>query len=83
MARPSAKSSMVCLNYGSICLMNFKICVVTHAIPNAIGIALPAVVMLTVKQSVLVMNGLLQTYPSITMCTIHILTIVFLHDLLP
>ena len=63
--------------------MNLEICVVTHTIPHAIRIAIPAVVMLTVKQSVLVMNGLLQKHPSITMRTIHILTIVFLHDLLP
>jgi len=63
--------------------MNLKICVVTHAIPNTIGIAIPAVVMLTVKQSVLVLNGLLQTHSSITVCTINILTIVFLHDVLP
>ena len=62
--------------------MNFEICIMTHAIPNTIGIAIPAVVMLTVKQSVLVSNGLLQTYPSITMCTIDIFPIVFLHDLL-
>lgn len=79
MAGGSAKSSIVCLNKS----MNFKICVVTHAIPNTIGIAIPAVVMLTVKQSVLVSNGLLQTYPSITMGTIDIFPIVFLHDLLP
>jgi len=55
--------------------MNFEIGVVTHTIPHAIGITIPAVEMLTVEQSVLVVNGLLQTYPGITMGTIHILTI--------
>ena len=63
--------------------MNLKIRVVTHAVPNATRIAIPAVVMLTVEHSVLVSNGLLQTYPSTTMGTINILTMVFLHDLLP
>lgn len=41
--------------------MNFEICIMTHAIPNTIGIAIPAVVMFTVKQSVLVTKGVLQT----------------------
>ncbi len=41
--------------------MNFEICIMTHAIPNSIGIAIATVVMFTVKQSVLVTKGFLQT----------------------
>jgi hypothetical protein len=59
--------------------MNLEICVMTHAIPNAIRIAIPAMVVLAVKQSVFVRNGLLQTYPSITMSTLDVLTIVLGH----
>jgi hypothetical protein len=38
--------------------MNFHIGVVTHTIPDSLGIAVPAMVVLTVNQSVLVDNGL-------------------------
>jgi len=53
--------------------MNLHVRVVAHAIPNAFGIALTAMVVLTVKQSVFVTNGLLQRQPTITVCTCNIL----------
>jgi len=59
--------------------MNFHIRVMTHTIPDALGIAVPAMVVLTVKQPVLVTNCLLPTHPSLTVCTCHILNVLFFH----
>ena len=59
--------------------MSLHVRVVTHTIPNAFGIALTAMVVLTVKQSVFVANSLLQRQPSITVCTCNILNSFFFH----
>lgn len=61
--------------------MNLKVRVMTHTIPDAFGIAGWAMVVLTVKQSMLVTDGLLQRYPSITVCTCDILNTIFFHHL--
>jgi hypothetical protein len=59
--------------------MNVHVRVVTHTIPNAFGIALTAMVVLTVKQPVFVVNSLLQGQPGITVCTCNILNSFFFH----
>jgi hypothetical protein len=60
--------------------MNLEIRVMTHAIPDPLGIAIPAMVVLTVNQSVLVTNGLFQTQPGVTVRTSDITNIFFFHD---
>gem|GEM_PF-3385540 len=57
--------------------MNLHVRVVTHTIPYAFWIALTAMVVLTVKQSVFVTNSLFQRQPSITVCTCNILNSFF------
>ncbi len=52
--------------------MNLKIRVVAHTIPNTLGVAIPTMVMLTIEQSVLVGNGLIQTQQRLTMRTMDI-----------
>ena len=59
--------------------MNLHVRVMTHTIPDASGIALTAMVVLTVKQSVFVTNSLLQGQPGITVCTCDILNSFFFH----
>ena len=59
--------------------MNLHIRVMTHAIPDPIGIAVPAMEVLAVEQSVLVMNGLIQEYPGITVRTVDISNLLFFH----
>jgi hypothetical protein len=61
--------------------MNFHIGVVAHTIPDSLRVAVPAVVVITVNQSVLVDNGLDQGQPSIAMSTCNILNAVFFHHL--
>ena len=53
---------------------------VTHAIPNTFGIAVPAVVVLTVNQCVLVVDRFLQAYPDATVRTVDMSRLLFLHD---
>lgn len=52
--------------------MDLEVRVMTHAIPHPLGITLPAMVVLPVKQPVLIMNGFVQTHTNITVCTVHI-----------
>jgi|GEM_PF-5313501 hypothetical protein len=59
--------------------MNFHVRVVTYTIPDTFGIALTAMVVLTVEQSVFVTDSLLQRQPSITVCTCNILNSFFFH----
>ena len=63
--------------------MDLKVRVVTHAVPNTLGITLPAIVVLPVKQSVLVLNGFIQTHTSITMRTVHITNLLFFQRFAP
>ena len=58
--------------------MNLHVRIMTHAIPYAFGIALTAMVVLTIKQSVFVTNGLIQTESYVTVCREHYL---FLREL--
>ena len=59
--------------------MNLHVRVVTYTIPDAFGIALTAMVVLTVEQPVFVTNSLLQRQPDITVCTCNILNSFFFH----
>jgi len=59
--------------------MNLQIRVVTHAIPKTIGIAVAAMVVLTIKQFVFITNGLFQRYPSTTMCAVDVSDILSAH----
>jgi len=53
-----------------------------HAIPDPLGITLPAVVVLTVNEVVFVVNGLFSSHPGSTVCTIYIFQIIFFHGVL-
>jgi hypothetical protein len=46
--------------------MDFKVGVMTHAIPNALGVAFPAVIVITINQPVFINNGILKTHPGFT-----------------
>jgi hypothetical protein len=59
--------------------MNLHIRVMTHAIPDSIGIALPAMEVLAVEKPVLVIDGLFKTYPGITVRTVDVSNLLFFH----
>jgi hypothetical protein len=59
--------------------MHLHIHIMTHAIPNALGIAVTTMIVLSVYQPVLVMNGFLKRYLGTTMGTTDILSIFFFH----
>jgi len=59
--------------------MDVHVHMMTHAIPNALGITVPAMVVLTVNKVVLVVNSFLFTHPSPTVCTVNILDVFFFH----
>jgi hypothetical protein len=52
---------------------------VTHTIPNPLGITLTAVVVLAVNKVVFVVNGFIFTHPSPTVRAIDIFNILFFH----
>ncbi len=59
--------------------MNLHVGVVAHTIPYPTGIAIPAVVVLAIKQSVFVAYCLLDRHAGITMSTGNIFDFFFFH----
>jgi hypothetical protein len=51
----------------------------THTIPNPFGIAVPAVVVVTVNEVMFVVNGFLFTHPGSAVRTTYILNVFFFH----
>jgi hypothetical protein len=64
-------------------LMNFHVRVMTHAIPDSIGVAIPAMEVFAVKQPVLVADGFLQAHPGFTVGTDYISNTLVFHELVP
>jgi hypothetical protein len=62
--------------------MYVHIHVMTHTIPNTFRITFPAVVVLSVKEVMFVVNRFLFPHPDPTVGTVNILNVFFFHDLL-
>jgi hypothetical protein len=60
--------------------MDVHIHMMAHAIPDPLGITLPAVIVLTVNKVMLVVNGLFFTHPHPAVRTVNILDIIFFHE---
>jgi len=65
-----------------VCIVSMQVSIkiMTHTIPDSLGIAFPAMVVLTVKQSVFVVNSLLHEQPSIAVCAVNVANIFLGHD---
>jgi hypothetical protein len=61
-------------------LVDIHIHMMTHTIPNPLGITFPAVVVLTVNQVVLVIYGFILAHPGPAVGTVNILNVFFFHE---